>query len=284
MEQQIKFTKMHGLGNDFMVIDAINQQIDLNETLIQKWSDRYFGLGFDQLLLVEESNKADFKYRIFNADGSEVEQCGNGARCFAKYVFDKGLTNQIEIEVETLSGIITLLLVGDDQVQVNMGLPNFSPQSLPFNFAVEQDIYSIDIDLGRSQMDSVNIGAVSVGNPHAVLIVDDIEHAPVSEWGEKIESHSLFPERVNVGFAQIVSDSQINLRVYERGAAETLACGTGACAAMVVLKKRQLLQSDVVTVSLPGGDLIIEWNGNIDSPIMMTGPAESVFDGVIDFE
>ena len=278
MEQQIKFTKMHGLGNDFMVIDAINQTVNLNPQLIQQWSDRNFGLGFDQLLLIEVSERVDFKYRIFNADGSEVEQCGNGARCFAKFVYDKGLTDLIEIEVETLSGVIRLLLAGDNQVQVNMGLPNFTPSSLPFDVPEEQDFYSVDV-----KHDSIYIGAVSVGNPHAVILVDDINHAPVEVLGEELERHFLFPERVNVGFAEIVSKSLIKLRVYERGASETLACGTGACAAVAVLRNRDEV-ADLVTVSLPGGDLIIEWNGKINSPIMMTGPAETVFEGVINIE
>lgn len=275
MKQQINFTKMHGLGNDFMVIDGINQTVNLNPELIQQWSDRHFGLGFDQLLLVESSERVDFKYRIFNADGSEVEQCGNGARCFAKFVYDKGLTDKIEIEVETQSGIITLLLVSDDQVQVNMGLPNFTPNRLPFDMPEEQDFYSVDVE-----HDTIYIGAVSIGNPHAVILVDDIHHAPVATLGERLESHFLFPERVNVGFAEVVSKSAINLRVYERGAAETLACGTGACAAMAVLRNRNEV-ADSVTVSLAGGDLIIEWNGDRNSPIIMTGPAETVFEGVI---
>lgn len=278
MKRQLKFTKMHGLGNDFMVIDAINQQVDLDKSSIQQWADRNFGIGFDQLLLVEKSTEVDFKYRIFNADGSEVNQCGNGARCFAKFVFDKGLTNKKEIMVATGSGIIKLILEANDQVKVNMGCPDFSPSSLPFNLPEQQGNYAINVD-----GEEVIIGAVSVGNPHAVIKVDDVSTAPVTILGAKIEAHELFPERVNVGFAQVVSPSKIKLRVYERGSAETLACGTGACAAMVVLRQWQEV-ADIVTVSLPGGDLLIEWSGDINTPIMMTGPAKTVFDGVIDFE
>lgn len=278
MKRQLKFTKMHGLGNDFMVIDAINQQVALDKTAIQQWSDRNFGIGFDQLLLVEKSTEVDFKYRIFNADGSAVNQCGNGARCFAKFVFDKGLTNKKEITVETGSGIITLILEANDQVKVNMGYPDFSPSSLPFNMPKQQVNYAINVG-----GEAISIGAVSVGNPHAVIKVDDVSIAPVNRLGKQIEAHELFPEMVNVGFAQVVSPSKIKLRVYERVAAETLACGTGACAAMAVLKRWQEV-ADIVTVSLPGGDLLVEWTGDINSPIMMTGPAKTVFDGVIDFE
>lgn len=277
MGKQIKFTKMHGLGNDFMVIDAINQHFMLNATLIQQWATRHFGVGFDQLLLVENSTRVDFKYRIFNADGLEVEQCGNGARCFAKFIFEKGLTKKKEITVETNSGIINLTLIDETLVKVNMGLANFLPTSLPFLIVDEQTFYPLKVG-----DETFSIGVVSMGNPHAVIKVSDVSLAPVEKVGKLIESHSLFPERVNVGFAQIVSPSQIKLRVYERGAAETLACGTGACAAMVVFRQRQEV-ADKVTVSLPGGDLLIEWNGKEKSPVIMTGPATTVFEGVISF-
>jgi diaminopimelate epimerase len=277
MGKQIKFTKMHGLGNDFMVIDAINQHFMLNATLIQQWATRHFGVGFDQLLLVENSTRVDFKYRIFNADGLEVEQCGNGARCFAKFIFEKGLTKKKEITVETNSGIINLTLIDETLVKVNMGLANFLPTSLPFLIVDEQTFYPLKVG-----DETFSIGVVSIGNPHAVIKVSDVSLAPVEKVGKLIESHSLFPERVNVGFAQIVSPSQIKLRVYERGAAETLACGTGACAAMVVFRQRQEV-ADKVTVSLPGGDLLIEWNGKEKSPVIMTGPATTVFEGVISF-
>lgn len=277
MKEQLEFTKMQGLGNDFMVIDAINQSFNLNTALIRQWSDRHFGIGFDQLLLVETSEQVDFKYRIFNADGSEVEQCGNGARCFAKFVYDKGLTDKTEIVVETQSSVITLNLVENDLVAVNMGLPNFEPKSLPFNVIKEQEKYSLSV-IGKE----IEIGAVSMGNPHAVLSVKNIDSADVSRMGAAIESLALFPDSVNVGFAEKISASHIKLRVYERGAGETLACGTGACAAMVVFKCWSKV-GDKVTVSLPGGDLLIEWDGKPKSSVMMTGTATTVFEGRIAF-
>ena len=274
---QIKFTKMHGLGNDFMVIDAINQSVVWNPEQIKEWADRHFGIGFDQLLVVEAPTQqgVDFRYRIFNADGSEVQQCGNGARCFARFVVDKGLTDKAEIVVETASGVIVLYVESSGLVRVNMGRPNFEPASLPFRVASSSNQYEIDVE-----GEAITLGAVSMGNPHAVLSVEDITSAPVAVLGEAIESHALFPERVNVGFAQIVSPRHIKLRVYERGAAETLACGTGACGAMAVLRRRELVE-DEVTVTLPGGDLIIRWDGQPDSPVWMTGPAVSVFEGEV---
>ena len=275
MTEQLKFSKMEGLGNDFMVIDAINQSVNLTPALIQKWSHRQFGVGFDQLLLVEASTKVDFTYRIFNTDGSEVEQCGNGARCFARFVVEKGLTDKSVINVETASGIITLYIVDKGLVKVNMGLPNFSPASLPYLTKNTQDIYAIQFDGSEFKM-----GLVSMGNPHAILRVNSVESAPVEKLGSWLESHKDFPERVNVGFAEKVDNQHLKLRVYERGAAETLACGTGACAAMVSF--RQLGEvGDSVTVSLPGGDLLIEWNGESNSPVWMSGPATMVFEGVI---
>ncbi|WP_127471092.1 diaminopimelate epimerase [Thiomicrorhabdus aquaedulcis] len=274
---QLKFTKMQGLGNDFMVVDAINQTVQFTPEKVKQWAHRQFGVGFDQLLVVEKPSlpKVDFKYRIFNADGSEVQQCGNGARCFARFVVDKKLTTKTEITVETASGIIVLYIEGD-LVRVNMGQPNFNPSALPFTVDERQPIYSVPID-----DEWIELGAVSMGNPHAVLLVDDIEAAPVAYLGALLESHPWFPERVNVGFAQILNTQHIKLRVYERGAAETLACGTGACAAVAVLRSRGLL-SETVTVSLPGGDLVIRWSGLSESPLWMTGPAVTVFEGVME--
>ncbi|VAW43988.1 Diaminopimelate epimerase [hydrothermal vent metagenome] len=268
---------MQGLGNDFMVVDTIHQTINFPPPLIQQWSDRHFGVGFDQLLVVEATSRAgvDFRYRIFNADGSEVQQCGNGARCFARFVFDKGLTNKTEIKVETASGIIVLHIEESGQVCVNMGTPDFAPQSLPFNQTEQQDRYSLTV-----LESEVELGAVSMGNPHAVLLVDDVQTAKIAELGQAIESHERFPERVNVGFAQKIDGAHIALRVYERGAAETLACGTGACAAMVVLRRWGLVDESV-TVSLPGGDLLIRWSGEPQDSVWMSGPAVTVFEGEI---
>lgn len=278
MGAKLQFSKMHGLGNDFMVIDAIAQTVNLSAEQIRAWADRHFGVGFDQLLLVEatETEGVDFRYRIFNADGSEVQQCGNGARCFAKFVYDKGLTDKTEITVETASGIIVLYVTDEGEVRVNMGAPNFLPSSLPFSVPSESDVYQLEVDGEMYQ-----IGAVSMGNPHAVLRVTDLGAAPVAELGSKIESHASFPERVNVGFAERIDEGHIKLRVYERGAAETLACGTGACAAMVSLRKLGDV-ADEVKVSLPGGDLTVAWDGDVSHPVWMTGPAVMVFDGVID--
>lgn len=275
----LKFTKMHGLGNDFMVIDAINQSVELSPGLVKSWSDRHFGIGFDQLLLVEatETPNVDFRYRIFNADGSEVQQCGNGARCFARYVYDKGLTDKTEITVETASGIIVLYVEEKGWVRVNMGAPNFLPESLPLKTTSEQAAYDLELE-----GEVFEVGAVSMGNPHAVLRVTDIGAAPVAQVGAGIESHPAFPERVNVGFAERVDDSHIKLRVYERGAAETLACGTGACAAMVVYRNWNEVADEVI-VSLPGGDLKISWNGDRTQPVWMTGPTEMVFEGEIEY-
>jgi diaminopimelate epimerase len=277
MGAKLHFSKMHGLGNDFMVIDAIAQDVSLTAEQIRGWADRHFGVGFDQLLLVEatDTDGVDFRYRIFNADGSEVQQCGNGARCFAKFVYDKGLTDKTEITVETASGVIVLYITENGEVRVNMGAPNFAPNSLPFAVPGESDVYQLEVDGEFYQ-----IGAVSMGNPHAVLRVTDLGAAPVAELGAKIESHAHFPERVNVGFAERIDSNHIKLRVYERGAAETLACGTGACAAMVTLRKLGEV-ADEVKVTLPGGDLTIAWDGDASHPVWMTGPAVMVFDAEI---
>lgn len=277
MTKMIKFTKMQGAGNDFMVIDGITQKFSLTAMQIQKLAHRQFGIGFDQLLLVEPSNMADFKYRIFNADGSEVAQCGNGARCFVRFVSEQRLTNKSEISVETASGIITPKLEDDGMVTVNMGPPKFSPHEIPFIADNAAPSYSLEVD---GQI--LQISAVSMGNPHAVQLVDDIEKAPVTALGSKIEHHPRFPERVNAGFMQIIHPQHIKLRVFERGSGETLACGTGACAAVVAGIQLGKLSSPV-TVSARGGELRITWLGGT-SPVMMTGPARTVFTGEVDLE
>nr|WP_273150118.1 diaminopimelate epimerase [Methylophaga thiooxydans] len=272
----MKYSKMHGLGNDFVVIDAIEQTVELTSAQIQFLSDRRFGVGCDQLLLVEkpQTAEADFRYRIFNADGGEVAQCGNGARCFARFVRDKGLTTKDTIAVETASGLIYPTLQADGSVTVDMGKPIFEPAKIPFQ-AEEATTYMLTIgEHGKKE-----IAALSMGNPHAVMLVDDVTVAPVLELGPLIESHERFPERVNAGFMQIVDSDSIRLRVFERGAGETSACGTGACAAVVSGIKRGLLNT-MVTVSLPGGDLQISWPDQ-DASVWMTGPAEHVFDGEI---
>lgn len=273
---EIEFTKMHGLGNDFVVIDAINQDIDLSDKEIRLIADRHFGIGCDQLLLVEaaETDDIDFVYRIFNADGGEVEQCGNGARCFAVFVREKGLTDKDFIRVETASGVIELDVLADGQVTVNMGIPEFNPWKIPFNADTRRDEYSLDVN---NQV--IQIGSVSMGNPHAVTIVENVDTAAIDELGAAIEKHPLFPNRVNAGFMQIIDDVHIRLRVYERGAGETLACGTGACAAVVIGNVQGYLTEDV-QVDLPGGSLQISWQGEA-TPVMMTGPATIVFEGKI---
>ena len=275
---EIKFTKMHGLGNDFVVINAISQSIDLSPEQIRHIADRHFGVGCDQLLLVEtpSSTQAEFRYRIFNADGGEVEQCGNGARCFAVFVRDAGLTTNDSIKVETAGGLIELS-IENDQVTVDMGIPNFDPDSLPFTAEKRAESYNIvvnDIEYA--------IGAVSVGNPHAVLQVEDVRSAEVETIGAAIQNHAQFPQRVNVGFMEMVNRDKINLRVYERGAAETLACGTGACAAVAVGRMQGKL-NEAVTVRLAGGDLEINWLGE-GQKLLMTGPATTVFQGQINCE
>lgn len=273
----IKFTKMQGAGNDFMVIDGVTQSISLTADTIKKLANRQFGIGFDQLLLVESSAVADFKYRIFNADGSEVSQCGNGARCFVRFVVDQGLTGQSEISVETASGIITPKLEAHGLVTVNMGAPRFKPDAIPFVAESAAINYTLEVN-----EQAFSIGAVSMGNPHAVLTVDDVETAPVLTLGNAIEHHPRFPERVNVGFMQIMNEHHIKLRVFERGSGETLACGTGACAAAVTgIQSGQL--SSPVRVSARGGELSIAWQG-ADTPVMMTGPAVTVFTGEIDLD
>lgn len=273
---EIEFTKMHGLGNDFVVIDAINQEIDLSEDEVRLIADRHFGIGCDQVLLVEasESDDVDFIYRIFNADGGEVEQCGNGARCFAAFVREKGLTDKDTIQVETASDVIELHVQDDGQITVNMGIPELNPWNIPFNADTRRSEYSLDVN-----GEVLQIGAVSMGNPHAVTVVKNVDIVAIDELGAGIENHPLFPNRVNAGFMQIIDDAHIRLRVYERGAGETLACGTGACAAMVIGNVQGYL-SEEVQVDLPGGSLQISWQGEA-SPVMMTGPATTVFEGKI---
>jgi len=275
----IDFTKMHGLGNDFVVIDAVSQQITLNEPRLRLIADRRFGVGCDQILLVEPARSPDteFYYRIYNADGGEVEQCGNGARCFARFVHEQGLTGSTEIAVGTAGGDIRLYLEGDDQVRVNMGPPQLQPDDIPFEAETQAVSYELDV-AGQA----IEIGALSMGNPHAVLLVPDTATAEVERLGPLIEHHRRFPRRTNVGFMAVEGRGQIALRVFERGAGETLACGTGACAAMVHGRLRGLLD-DRVRVRLPGGDLMVSWAGN-EQPVWMTGPAVRVFDGRIDLD
>lgn len=271
---KIRFTKMHGLGNDFVVIDAINQKVDLSATQVQRLADRRFGVGCDQVLLIEVPTQpdVDFRYRIYNADGSEVENCGNGARCFARFVRDRKLTGKSCIVVETCNGILTLSINSDESVTVNMGVPILEPTQIPFNAQQQNSVYSLGLDDRQ-----LEISAISMGNPHAVCVVENTQTLDMEHLGPQIESHLDFPQRVNAGFMQVLTRSEVNLRVYERGAGETLACGTGACAAIVAGRLRNLLDS-CVTVNLPGGSLNIEWAGE-GQPVLMTGPAESVFHG-----
>ena len=273
---RFKFTKMQGLGNDFVVIDAVNQSVCLSPAQRRLLADRHFGVGCDQILLVEGAvGDADFRYRIYNADGGEVEQCGNGARCFVRYVHDRGMTQKNEIRVETSGGVIIPRLEANGEVSVNMGMPKFEPKQIPFIAEKRAMTYSIDIS-GRQ----VEISAVSLGNPHAVQLVEDVDGAPVITEGALIENHPSFPKRVNAGYMQVVDRTHIRLRVYERGAGETLACGTGACAAVVIGIERGLLQS-TVQVNMRGGELTVRWEGE-DQPVWMTGPAVTVFDGEIE--
>ncbi len=273
---RLAFTKMHGAGNDFVVLDGVCQNIALSPEQLRLLADRHFGVGCDQILLVEKSQRpeADFRYRIFNADGGEVEQCGNGARCFVRYVHDKKLTHKREIVVETKSGLISPRLEDDGRVTVNMGAPIFEPARIPFVSDSSEVTQVLDV-AGAA----IEITAVSMGNPHAVQVVVDANAAPVAEQGPLIEHHPRFPRRVNAGFMQVVDRAHIRLRVYERGAGETLACGTGACAAVVAGIRRGLLDEQV-NVATHGGVLTIRWAGE-DQPVLMTGPAVMVFDGEI---
>ena len=273
----INFTKMHGLGNDFVVIDALSQPVALTPAQLRFIADRHFGIGCDQILLVEAPTVpgVDFRYRIYNADGGEVEQCGNGVRCFARFVLDKHLTTRHDISVETEAGIISTQVGANGLITVNMGVPQFAPADIPFIADTQALAYTLDV-AGQH----VNIGAVSMGNPHAIMQVDNVDTAPVATLGPQIEQHARFPRRVNAGFMQIIDRSHIRLRVYERGVGETRACGTGACAAVAVGRQQGLLD-ETVTVDLPGGTLLIRW-AEEGRPVWMTGPAVSVFEGKIE--
>src|SRR3989344_3757224 len=273
----IPFTKMHGAGNDFVVFDGVTRPVPLTPEKIRRLADRHFGIGCDQVLLVERptASGADFRYRIFNADGGEVEQCGNGARCFVRFVRDKRLTAKDEIAVETLAGMIYPRL--EPGGGVNMGVPRFEPVEVPFEAGARENVYDLEVD-GRT----VSVSVLSMGNPHAVQLVPDVDAAPVNTQGPQIERHARFPRRVNAGYMQIVDRRHIRLRVYERGAGETLACGSGACAAAVAGRQRGLLD-DKVEVKLPGGTLRVSWAGE-GQPVWMTGPAITVFEGTIDLE
>lgn len=271
---KLRFTKMHGLGNDFVVIDATRAPVDLTPARVKAIADRHFGVGCDQLLVVEPATQpgVDFRYRIFNADGGEVEQCGNGARCFVRFVHDKGLTDKREIRVETKSGVIAPRLREDGLVTVDMGVPELMPVKVPF--VSDSDALVQPLQVGDA---TVAITAVSMGNPHAVQVVADVDTAPVTGQGALIERHPRFPARVNAGFLQVVDAHRVRLRVFERGAGETLACGTGACAAVVAGIVRNLVESPV-RVETRGGELEIAWGGP-GKPVLMTGPAVTVFEG-----
>ena len=274
---KIRFSKMHGLGNDFVVIDGVRQAVDLSPVQIRFLADRHFGVGCDQLLLVEKAGRPDidFRYRIFNADGGEVEQCGNGARCFVRFVHEQGLTEKTEIRVETMSGVISPRLETDGNVTVDMGVPVFDPARIPFVSPSADIVQQLEVGGER-----IEITAVSMGNPHAVQVVADVDSAPVGAQGPLIEAHPRFPQRVNAGFMQIARRQRIRLRVFERGTGETLACGTGACAAVVAGIARGLLDSPV-RVETRGGELSIAWQG-LGEAVLMTGPAVTVFTGEIE--
>ncbi len=271
---RLKFTKMQGLGNDFVVLDGIAQQIDLSSQQLKRLADRHFGVGCDQILVVEKPSRADvdFRYRIFNADGGEVEQCGNGARCFVQFVRNRGLTAKRVIRVETRGGIIEPRVEDDGQVTVDMGIPRFESVEIPFVGGSAAIVQPLEVDGA-----AVSLSVVSMGNPHAVQVVDNVDDAPVLTQGPRIERHPRFPNGVNAGYMQIADRANIRLRVWERGAGETLACGTGACAAVVSGIRLGLLDSPV-RVETRGGTLTIAWHGG-QSPVFMTGPAATVFDG-----
>lgn len=273
----LKFTKMQALGNDFVVVDGIRQAVALEPRLAARIADRHAGIGCDQILVAEQAlaDGADFRMRIFNADGGEVGQCGNGARCFGRFLLDNELTRRREIVVETMTGLLTLYIDDSGEVRVDMGVPRFEPPGVPFLADAEQAQYDLEVDGCR-----VRIAVLAVGNPHAVLFVDDVAQAPVAVLGPQIESHARFPDRTNVGFAQVVDRGSIRLRVYERGAGETRACGSGACAAVVAGRRLGLLDP-TVAVALPGGRLGVSWQGD-DSPVLLSGPAKTVFEGRVD--
>lgn len=272
----MKFTKMHGLGNDFVVIDALTQNVRITGSMVRRLADRSLGIGCDQILVVEPPSEKDidFDYRIFNQDGTEVEQCGNGARCLARFVKDRKLTGKSSIRVKTVNRVMDLQINADNSVRVDMGVPLLEPSEIPFEAGLKSLLY--DIDIGGH---GYSISAVSMGNPHAILQVDDVQAAPVAALGAQLECHERFPNRVNAGFMQVVDRQQLNLRVFERGVGETQACGSGACAAAVAAIRQELVDSQV-TVHLTGGDLTIEWQGEGES-LIMTGPAVTVFHGRI---
>lgn len=272
----LRFTKMHGLGNDFVVIDRLSQHVRLTKGLVKRLADRRFGIGFDQLLVVDHPHDpdVDFRYSIFNSDGSEVAQCGNGARCFARYVTDKRLTGRNPIRVETNAGLLELQIRKDQQVRVNMGVPELEPQRVPF--LAPQRALTYTLEAGGRQFE---LSAVSLGNPHAVIVVDDCANTPVIELGQHIGAHADFPQGVNVGFMQVLNRDNFELRVFERGAGETLACGSGACAAMVAGNTRGLL-ANKANAHMKGGLLQLEWRGE-GEPVFMTGPATTVYEGHI---
>ena len=272
----LNFTKMQGLGNDFIVLDGVSAPIQLSTEQIRQLGDRHFGIGFDQLLLVEKATDPahDFRYRIFNCDGGEVEQCGNGARCFVRFVHDRGLTNKTEIAVEVATGVIKPRLEANGLVTVDMGEPRFAPRQIPF--LADQDEITHPLQVGD---ETASVSVVNMGNPHAVQVLADIDDGVVERQGPLIEYHPRFPARVNAGFMQVLSRDAVRLRVYERGAGETIACGTGACAAVVAGIRRGLL-NDTVRVTTRGGDLSITWRGP-GQPVLMTGPAVTVFTGTV---
>jgi len=273
----VKFTKMNGLGNDFVIIDAVSRPVELSREQLIYLGDRRLGVGCDQILLVEPAANpdSDFFFRIYNSDGSEAGQCGNGARCFARFVRDQGLSSKDILLVDTLSGPLQLYLTETNQVRVNMGTPEFQPKIIPMNIDQQATTYPISVN-GQT----LKMATVSMGNPHAVWIVDDTQHAPVSEVGQALQNHELFPQKTNVGFMEICSRDHIRLRVYERGAGETMACGSGASAAVASGVAQQLL-NERVTVSMTGGELLIEWLGG-NHPLWMTGPTATVFEGSIE--
>ena len=276
---RIRFTKMQGAGNDFVVLDGVTEPLRLSPAAIRRLADRRFGVGCDQVLLVEPPADpgADFRYRIFNADGSEVEQCGNGARCFVRFVRDRGLTAKSEIAVDTLGGRIYPRLAESGEVSVNMGVPRFAPGEIPFVADAPALVYPLEVD-GRT----IEVSVLSMGNPHAVMIVADARAAPVATLGPRLEHHVRFPRRVNAGFLEIRDRAHVRLRVWERGAGETLACGSGACAAVVAGRRLGRLDA-TVEVGLPGGTLTVSWAGE-GEPVWLTGPATTVFEGTIEIE
>ena len=275
----LKFAKMHGLGNDFVVVDAINQSFSPSPELIRQWSDRFDGIGFDQMLVVEkpDSDTAAFKYRIYNADGGEVAQCGNGARCFARFVREQGLTDRDIIPVETNTGLLQLEAIDATRYRVNMGVPQFEPEAIPLRVESRQDLYSTEFEGAE-----IGFSAVSIGNPHMVIPVVDVDSAGVETLGPYFETHMMFPERANIGFMQVLDRNRFRLRVFERGVGETRACGSGACAAMVVGVRLDLLDSSATAV-LQGGELKLEWQGDAN-PVMMTGETAMVYHGEIEYD